>query len=79
MSTGDSRASEKERKQWARENESEEQRCKHLASLRKCARDRLRAESTEQSYLVTATFYCAFLSCIVFNVLHAQDSYVDSK
>ena len=76
MSTGHSRASEKERKRRARQNESEEQRCKCLASLRKCAKDRLTAESTEQRYLVTATFYCAFLSCIDFNVLHAQDSYI---
>ena len=74
MSTDHSRASDKERKRRARLNESEEQRCKRLASLRKRAKHRLRAESNGQRYLVTATFYYAFLSCIVFNVLHAQDS-----
>ena len=51
MSTDHSRASDKERKRRARLNESEEQRCKRLASLRKRAKDRLRAESNEQRYL----------------------------
>lgn len=52
MSTDHSRASDRERKRQARLNESEDQKCKRLASMRKRAKDRLRAESTEQKYLV---------------------------
>ena len=51
MSTDcDKAALDRQRKQWARQNETEDERCKCLANMQKHAKEHLQVENAQQRY-----------------------------